>query len=148
MRPPQNRRVFVVGYAAATALGRDFATTWRRALAGEAGFRRLSRCVVETRSNVVGEIPDWDPAALPGVSAKEALVWNAGYIFLTVEMCRQALADAGLEMDAGSGPRTACLIGSALNGFDACRIAMDNYMKLGTGISRKRKDHALVSGME
>lgn len=131
MRPPQNRRVFVVGYAAATALGRDFATTWQRALAGEAGFRRLSRCVVETRSNVVGEIPDWNPAALPGVSAKEALVWNAGYIFLTVEMCRQALADAGLEMDAGSGPRTACLIGSALNGSDAYRTAMDNYTKLG-----------------
>ena len=57
--------------------------------------------MVETRSNVVGEIPDWDPAALPGVSAKEALVWNAGYIFLIVEMCRQTLADAGLEMDAG-----------------------------------------------
>ena len=80
---------------------RDFATTWRRALAGEAGFRRLSRCVVETRSNVVGEIPDWDPAALPGVSAKEALVWNAGYIFLTVEMCRQARVAAAASRPVG-----------------------------------------------
>lgn len=131
MRAPRNRRVVVVGYAAATALGSDFSTTWRRAVAGEAGCRRLSRCRVETRSNVVGEIPDWDPAALPTVSAKEATIWNAGYVFLTVEMCRQALADAALTMDEESGPRTACLIGSALNGSDAYRIAMDNYLRHG-----------------
>ncbi len=131
MRAPKNRRVVVLGYAAATALGCDFAETWRRAVAGEAGFRRLSRCQVETRSNVVGEIPDWDPAALPTVNAKEAAIWNAGYVFLTVEMCRQALADAGLVMDESSGPRTACLIGSALNGSDAYRIAMGNYLQHG-----------------
>ena len=82
MRAPLNRRVFVVGYAAATALGADFAATWRRAVNGEAGFRRLTRCEVDTRSNVVGEIPDWNPAALPYVNAKEAAVWNAGCIFL------------------------------------------------------------------
>lgn len=131
MRAPLNRRVFVVGYAAATALGADFATTWQRAESGEAGFRRLTRCQVDTRSDVVGEIPDWDPSRLPGVNAKEASVWNAGYIFLTVEMCRQALLDAGLDIDAQSGPRIACLIGSALNGSDAYRIAMDNYLRLG-----------------
>ena len=131
MRAPKNRRVMVLGYAAATALGCNFAETWRRAVAGEAGFRRLSRCQVETRSNVVGEIPDWDPQALPTVSAKEAAIWNAGYVFLTVEMCRQALADAGLVMDGSSGPRTACLIGSALNGSDAYRIAMGNYLQHG-----------------
>ncbi len=131
MRAPKNRRVVVLGYAAATALGCDFAETWRRAMAGEAGFRRLSRCQVETRSNVVGEIPNWDPAALPTVNAKEAAIWNAGYVFLTVEMCRQALADAGLVMDESSGPRTACLIGSALNGSDAYRIAMGNYLQHG-----------------
>ncbi len=131
MQAPKNRRVVVLGYATATALGKDFASTWQRAAAGEAGFRRLSRCQVETRSNVVGEIPDWDPARLPMVSAKDVSVWNAGYVFLTVEMCRQALVDAGLAMDAQVAPRTACLIGSALNGSDAYRIAMGNYLQHG-----------------
>lgn len=131
MQAAQNRRVVVVGYAAATALGSSFTTTWQEALAGKAGFRRLSRCQVETRSNVVGEIPDWDPTTLPSVTAKEASVWNAGYVFLTMEMCRQALAHAGLSMDSVSGPRTACLIGSALNGSDAYRIAMGNYLEHG-----------------
>jgi 3-oxoacyl-[acyl-carrier-protein] synthase II len=34
-------------------------------------------------------------------------------------------------MDKDTGPRTACLIGSALNGTDAFRIAMDNYVNKG-----------------
>ncbi len=131
MRAAQNRRVMVVGYAVATALGNTFPLTWQRALNGEAGFRRLTRCQVETRSNVVGEIPDWNHAKLPYVNAKEAAIWNAGYVFLTVETCRQALADAGLVIDETTGPRTACLIGSALNGSDAYRIAMENYTEHG-----------------
>ena len=48
-----------------------------------------------------------------------------------MEICRQALASAGLEIDDLTGPRTACLIGSALNGTDAYRIAMDNYVNRG-----------------
>ena len=34
-------------------------------------------------------------------------------------------------MDANTGPRTACLVGSALNGTDAYRTAMDNYTRQG-----------------
>ena len=131
MRAPQNRKAVVLGYAAATALGADFASSWQAAVVGKAGFRRLSRCQVETRCNVVGEIPDFNPASLPYVGAKDAAMWNAGFVFLTMEMCRQALDDAGVIIDAATGPRTACLIGSALNGSDAYRIAMDSYTRLG-----------------
>jgi 3-oxoacyl-[acyl-carrier-protein] synthase II len=48
-----------------------------------------------------------------------------------MEVCRQALLHAGLEMDDQTGPRTGCLIGSALNGTDAYRIAQDNYVNRG-----------------
>ncbi len=131
MKAPQNRRVFVVGYAAATALGNTFAKTWQGAMAGRAGFRRLSRCETTSRSNVVGEIPDWDPSRLPYVDRKEASLWNASFVFLTMEMCRQAIEHAGLEINAETGPRTGCLIGSALNGTDSYRVAMDNYVNKG-----------------
>jgi 3-oxoacyl-[acyl-carrier-protein] synthase II len=131
MKAPLNRKVVVIGYAAATALGNTFSATWENAAAGKAGFRRLSRCEVDTRSNVVGEIPDWTPESFPYVNRKEASLWNANFVFLTMEMCRQALQDAGLVIDSETGPRTACLIGSALNGSDAYRIAMDNYTRLG-----------------
>lgn len=131
MRAPQNRRVFVTGYGAATPLGNTFASTWQAAEAGRAGFRRLSRCETTSRSNVVGEIPDWNPQDFDYVTRKEASIWDAAYVFLTMETCRQALVHAGLEIDAGSGPRTACLIGSALNGVDSYRIGMDNYVNRG-----------------
>ncbi len=131
MKAPKNRKVFVVGYETATALGNTFAKTWQGAVDGLAGFRRLTRCETTSRSNVVGEIPDWNPDKLPYVSRKEASLWDAASVFLTMEVCRKALAHARLEMNTDTGPRTGCLIGSALNGTDSYRIAMDNYVKQG-----------------
>jgi 3-oxoacyl-[acyl-carrier-protein] synthase II len=131
MKPPKNRRVFVVGYGAATPLGKTFDKTWERALAGEAGFRRLTRCQTNSRANVVGEIPDWNPTALDFIDRKEVYNWNADYVFLTMAVCKEALSSAGIEIDNETGPRTACLIGSALNGTDSFRIAMDRYVNLG-----------------
>ncbi len=131
MKAPKNRRVFVVGYDTATALGNTFAATWQGAVDGLAGFQRLTRCESSSRSNVVGQIPDWDPSQFPYVDRKEASLWNASYVFLTMEVCRRALHHAGLEINAETGPRTGCLIGSALNGVDSYRIAMDNYVNNG-----------------
>lgn len=131
MKAPRNRRVFVIGYAAATPLGKTFSDTWARAVKGEAGFRKVTRCQVDSLCHVVGEIPDWDPTDLDFVDAKEAYNWNADVVLLTVAVCRDALDHAGLKMDEQTGPRTACLMGSALNGSDAYRTAMDNYIRQG-----------------
>lgn len=131
MKAPQNRRVFVVGYGAATPLGKTFDLTWQRAVRGEAGFRRLTRCRTSSRANVVGEIPDWEPMVLDFMDRKEAYNWNADYIFLTMAVCKEALQRSGLYINRETGPRTACLIGSALNGTDAYRVAMDNYVNKG-----------------
>jgi 3-oxoacyl-[acyl-carrier-protein] synthase II len=131
MKAPKNRRVFVVGYGAATPLGKTFDKTWQRAIDGQAGFRRLTRCQTDSRANVVGEIPDWDPDALDFIDRKEAYNWNADYVFLTMAVCKEALSNAGLEINDETGPRTACLIGSALNGTDSFRIAMDRYVNQG-----------------
>ena len=131
MKPPLNRRVFVVGYDAATCLGNTFEATWQRAVRGEAGFRRITRCETRSRSNVVGEIPDWNPRDLPFIDKVDSRNWNADYVLLTMVLCKRALDHAGLEIDDRTGPRTACLMGSALNGTDAYRIAMDNFTKHG-----------------
>jgi len=131
MKPPLNRRVFIVGYAAATPLGKTFETTWQRAVNGEAGFRRLTRFRMDPGSSIVGEIPDWDPAALDFVGPRDAHNWNAAYVFLTMAVCREALLRSGLDINRETGPRTGCLIGSALNGVEAFRTAMDNYLNRG-----------------
>lgn len=131
MKAPLNRKVYIVGYDIATPLGIGLGATWERAERGEAGFRRLTRCETTSRSNVVGELPDWDPAALGYFDRKDLYNWNADYVFLTMALCIRALAHAGLAIDADTGPRTACLVGSALNGSDALRIAVENYTTRG-----------------
>ncbi len=131
MKAPLNRRVFVVGYGAATSLGKTFDITWQRVVNGEAGFRRLTRFQMDSGFSIVGEIPDWDPSALDFIGPREAYNWNAGYVFLTMAVCNEAILRAGLPIDGDTGPRTACLIGSALNGTDAFRVAMDNYVNRG-----------------
>jgi 3-oxoacyl-[acyl-carrier-protein] synthase II len=131
MKAPKNRRVFIIGYGAATPLGQNFDKTWSRALKGETGFTKVTRCEVESLSNIVGQIPDWDPMALDFVNSKEAYNWNADFIILTMAVCREAMRNSGLVMDADTKSRTACLIGSALNGTDSFRIAMDNYINKG-----------------
>ena len=124
MKAPLNRRVFVAGYAAATPLGKTFDETWAHAVKGEAGFRQVTRCKVDSPGSVVGEIPGWDPEEPAFSSAKEAYNWNAGYVILTMKVCQEALEHAGLEMNEQTGPRTACFIGSAINGHDAYRASV------------------------
>ena len=124
MKAPRNRRVFVVGYGAATPLGSTFEKTWKRAIQGEAGFRKVTRCRVESPCDIVGEIPDWNPLDLDFTNAKEVYNWNAAYVILTMAVCKEALENSGIPMDEKTAPRMACLIGSALNGSDAFRVAM------------------------
>ena len=126
MKAPKNRRVFVVGYGMATPLGSTFEKTWKRAVKGEAGFRKVTRCQVDSACNIVGEIPDWNPLDLDYIDAKEMYNWNAGFVIMTMAVCQEALQNAGITMDERIAPRMACLIGSALNGPDAFRIAMQD----------------------
>lgn len=124
MKAPQNRKVFVIGYGAATPLGGTFESTWKRAVRGEAGFRKVTRCKVDSSCDIVGEIPDWYPLELDFTDAKEVYNWNASFVILTMAVCKEALENSGVVIDNKIAPRVACLIGSALNGTDAFRIAM------------------------
>lgn len=126
MKPPKNRRVFVVGYGTATPLGSTFEKTWKRAIRGEAGFRKVTRCRVESACDIVGEIPDWNPLELDFIDAKEIYNWNAAFVILTMAVCQEALENSGITVDERIAPRMACLIGSALNGPDAFRLAMQD----------------------
>ncbi|MDO9558172.1 MAG: beta-ketoacyl synthase N-terminal-like domain-containing protein, partial [Syntrophales bacterium] len=109
MKAPKNRRVFVIGYGAATPLGKTFPQTWERAVRGEAGFRKVTRCQVASLCNIVGEIPDWNPRAFDFSDEQEVYNWNASFVILTMAIVKEAMVNAGLQMDQETGPRTACL---------------------------------------
>ncbi len=130
MKAPRNRRVFVVGYGAETPLGATVSRTWERAARAESGLGLLSRCAMPS-PHVVAEIPGFDPAGYPFATAREVQNWNAAYVFLTVSVCQQALADARLVVDERTAPRIGCIMGSAINGSDAFRHAVKNLEEFG-----------------
>ena len=135
MKAPKNRRVFVIGRSARTALGATAEATWERAAANQSGLRPLSRCNVGT-TMIVGEIPGREGDRYAFDTPKERHNWNAAYVLETIAICQDALADAKLPMDDGAGPRTACLIGSAINGSDSLREAFVRYGNIGAnGVS-------------
>ena len=131
MKAPLSRKVFVIGYGAATPLGATFERTWQRAVKGEAGFRKVTRCQVESACDIVGEIPDWNPLDLDFTDAKEVYNWNAAFVLLTMAVCKEALGNAGIVINDKIAPRMACLIGSAINGSDAFRVAVHDLEKRG-----------------
>jgi 3-oxoacyl-[acyl-carrier-protein] synthase II len=137
MKAPRNRRVFVIGRAAMTALGATAEVTWRRAVANEAGFRELSRCSVGAGAPmIVGEIPERNKAGYAFDTPRERHNWNAAYVLETIAVCQDALAHAKLPMDGEVAPRTACLMGSAINGSDSLREAFLRFQSIGAnGIS-------------
>ncbi len=127
MKAPKNRRVFVIGYGAATPLGKNLHETWGNAVKAKAGFAKVTRCEVNSPCDVVGEIPGWDPHELDFTTEKEIYNWNASFVILTMAVCKEALENSGLQIDDNTGPKTACLIGSAINGTDAFRIAAETF---------------------
>jgi 3-oxoacyl-[acyl-carrier-protein] synthase II len=131
MKAPKNRKVYVAGYGVASPLGSTFPETWEGAVSGKTGFRKVSKCEVTSQSNVVGEIPNWDPLQYDFINEKEVYNWNANFIILTMIVVKEALDHAGIVIEDDTGPRTACFIGSALNGCDAYREAMNTYNELG-----------------
>ena len=81
---------------------------------------------MESACDIVGEIPDWNPLELDFIDAKEIYNWNAAFVILTMAVCQEALENSGITIDERIAPRMACLIGSALNGPDAFRLAMQD----------------------
>jgi len=120
-----------------TALGATAEETWRRAAANEAGFRELSRCSVGAgMPMIVGEIPVRDRSSYHFDTPKERHNWNAAYVLETMAVCRDALAHARLAMDGVVAPRTACLMGSAINGSDSLRESFLRFQSIGAnGVS-------------
>jgi 3-oxoacyl-[acyl-carrier-protein] synthase II len=127
-----------------TALGATAEETWRKAVTNQAGFRPLSRCSLGAPPTgassvlpmIVGEIPERDRTQYAFDTPKERHNWNASYVLATVALCQDALGSAKLPMDESTASRTACLLGSAINGSDSLREAFVRMQTVGAnGVS-------------
>jgi len=134
MRQPENRRVVISAYEVSTPLGHGLDRTWERAAKNESGLGWITRFDPgDYPVRVVGEIPDYDPAKGGLFKERELGFWNARFIHLAVDLCRDALRKAGLEVTAETGPRIGAMMGSAIGGSDAYEEALRTIAERGAG---------------
>jgi 3-oxoacyl-[acyl-carrier-protein] synthase II len=109
------RHVAVTGLGAVTPLGNDVPTLWEGLLAGRSGVGPITLfdpSQLEVR--IAAEVKDFDPMAL--FSRREARR-NDRFTLFALEAARQAVDDAGLQLEGEDGREVGVLIGSAIGGI-------------------------------
>ena len=112
-------RIFVVGHAAVTCLGRDMDSTWRGLVEGRSGVRRHPELASEAFLQDLGGMVE---GLGPGTDAEDPAIakLSARFLHLAMAAAREACADSGLlRMEERVDPdRVAVVVGSAFGGLD------------------------------
>ena len=112
-------RIYIVGHAAVTCLGRDMDATWRGLIDGRSGIRRHAALGTESYlQDLGGMVEDFGPGTASEDPAIAKL--SARFLHLGMAAARAAWADSGVRRtDSGLDPhRAAVVMGSAFGGLD------------------------------
>jgi len=127
-------RVVVTGIGAITPIGIGVEGLWRGILEGRSGVRRVRRFEPSAfASQVAAEVVDFDPAAFLDPKQVKRLDRFAQF---AVVCARQAVADAGLDLEAVDRDRMGIFIGTALGGAAFAEEQARIYLR--EGIRRVR----------
>ena len=121
------RHVVVTGLGVVTPLGNDVATLWEGLLAGRSGVGPITLfdpSALEVR--IAAEVKAFDPLALFGLRVARR---NDRFTLFALEAARQALADAGLQVEGEDRREVGVLIGTAIGGINTL---LENYDVLHT----------------
>ncbi len=116
------RRVVVTGMGAVSPLGNDVESSWAAAIAGKSGIGPITRfdpSRFETR--IGGEVRDFN--AEQYVPAKELRRMDR-FIHYAVAVCKQAAAQAGLEVTEENANDIGVLMGSGIGGIETLTEAV------------------------
>jgi len=117
-------RPVLLAWDGVTSLGVDWATSWRRALAGDSGIGPLTRFPLrpDFPVRIAGQV-DLDPAAIEPLPAclrpREMAHWKSPVFRYSMLVVHRALAQAGLEVTPELAPRVAVTFATAIGGLDA-----------------------------
>ena len=110
------RRVVVTGLGAVTPVGNDVPTMWETLLAGRSGLGRITAFDPSALdSQIAGELKGFDPAAY--LSAKE-IKRSERFVQFAIAASKQAVADAGIQLDQEDPFRCGVLIGSGIGSMN------------------------------
>ena len=123
-------RIFVVGHAAVTCLGRDMDSTWQGLVDGRSGIRRHASLGSDKfLQDLAGIVEDFGPGSATEDSSIAKLA--ARFLHLSMAAARAAWADAGLDrLDGQFDPHKAAVVmGSAFGGLDLLDAEQERMVK-------------------
>jgi 3-oxoacyl-[acyl-carrier-protein] synthase II len=108
-------RVVVTGLGAITPLGQDVDAFWENLVAGRSGVTRLTLIDPEGfPCQLCGEVKDWDPTKFIERKAARRM---ARFTQFMVAGAKQALEDAGLDLEHEDRDRIGVLVGNGGGGY-------------------------------
>ena len=126
------RRVVITGMGGLTCLGNSVAEFWQGCLEGRSGIDYLSLISPEVYMNypvhIAGEVHGFDPTDY--MDRRDARRM-ARFSQLAVAATRQAIDDAGLDIDRADGERVGVLIGNGIGGIPQTDEAMRTILSRG-----------------
>ena len=109
------RRVVVTGIGAVTPVGSTARQTWDAFVEGQSGIGRISLFdATEFDVRIAGEVKDFNHEGV--ISPKEARHMDRS-VQLALVATREAVTDAGLEIDEAEAPNVGVIYGSGAGGF-------------------------------
>ena len=123
------RHVVITGLGAITPIGSGRDGLWEGVLKGKSGVRRVTRFDASRfTSQIAAEIDDFDP--LNYMSAKKARRLDR-FSQLSLAAAKQAIEDAGLDLEREAREQVAVYIGSALGGASFGEEQHEAYLEGG-----------------
>jgi 3-oxoacyl-[acyl-carrier-protein] synthase II len=123
-------RIFVVGHAAVTCLGRDMNSTWQALIEGRSGIRRHPALSGEKYlQDLGGMVDDFGPGSAAEDPAISKLA--ARFLHLSMAAARGAWSDAKLDRLEGQFDphRAAVVVGSAFGGLDLLESEQERMIR-------------------
>ncbi|MEB3224023.1 MAG: beta-ketoacyl-ACP synthase II [Candidatus Sericytochromatia bacterium] len=125
-------RVVVTGLGAVTPLGTGVAAYWDGLVTGRSGIGPITAFDASALDcRIAGQVPDFDPLAW--VEDRKEARRLARFSQFAIAASKQALADAGLPLSAGSAERLGVCIGSGMGGLGALEEQFDVLRDRGPG---------------
>ena len=109
------QRIVITGLGAVAPLGDDVPTMWEALVAGRSGVGPIT-CfdTFDMEVRIAAEVKGFDPVALFG---RRVARRNDRFTLFALEAARQAIADAGLELDDDLRQATGVFVGTAIGGI-------------------------------
>jgi 3-oxoacyl-[acyl-carrier-protein] synthase II len=128
-RQDGRRRVVITGMGVISCLGQTVADFWENLVAGRSGIGQITLCdTTGYPTTIAGEVKDWNPEAY--IERREARRM-ARFSQFAVAAAKQAVAQAGLDLDREDRTRIGVILGNGNGGYPNIDEAMRTIVEKG-----------------